>query len=323
MEAKMLFQIIAGVVLAAAAVGAAAQDYPTRPIRMVIPFPPGGGADIAGRIVGQKLTERLGVQVVIDNRPGASTLIATEITAKAPGDGYTLLMATSNHAINPSIFAQRTFDEIRDFTPIVLVNTSANLLAVGSQQPIKSLGDLVAQAKSRPGVVNYGTGGHGTLSHLAIEMFRVRAGIDITHVPYKGGVPAMLDAISGQIVMAVSSVPSMVPYTKAGRLRGIAVTSARRASSMPEVPTIAEQGFPKYEVDYWLGIIGPARIPPAIVNRINRETNAILKQSDVKEQFQVQGAEPGGGTPAEFLALIQREVKAWAEVVKVVGYKPQ
>lgn len=323
MDANVVSRIIAGAALAAVALGGAAQDYPSRPVRMLIPFPPGGGADIAGRIVGQKLTERLGAQVVVDNRPGASTLIATEIASKASPDGYTLMMATSNHAINPSIFAKRTFDEIRDFTPIVLVNTSANLLAVGQQQPINSLADLVAQAKARPGRINYGTGGHGTLSHLAIEMFRVRAGIDLAHVPYKGGVPAMLDTISGQIVMAVSSVPSMMPYTKAGRLRGVAVTSARRSPSMPDVPTIAEQGYPGYQVDYWLGLIGPARMPPAIVSRINRETNAILKQSDVNEQFQILGAEPGGGTPAEFLALIQREVRAWAEVVKAVGFKPQ
>lgn len=323
MNANIVSRILAGAALAAVTSLGAAQDYPTRPIRMLIPFPPGGGADIAGRVVGQKLTERLGAQVVVDNRPGASTLIATEICAKATPDGYTLLMATSNHAINPSIFAQRTFDEIRDFTPIVLVNTSANLLAVAPQQPIKSIPDLVTQAKARPGKIDYGTGGHGTLSHLAIEMFRVRAGITITHVPYKGGVPAMLDTISGQIVMAVSSVPSMVPYTKSGRLRGIAVTSAKRASSMPEVPTIAEQGFPGYRVDYWLGIIGPAKMPPAIVDRINRETNAILKQSDVNDHFQVLGAEPAGGTPAEFLALIRREVKDWADVVKAVGFKPQ
>ena len=322
MHFKLIFSIVTGTTLALSAMPTPAQQYPSRPIRLLIPFPPGGGADIAGRVVGQKLTERLGQQVVVDNRPGASTLIATEITAKATPDGYTLLMATSNHAINPSIFTQRTFDEIRDFTPIVVVNTSANLLAIAPSNPIKTIPELVTLAKSKPAQVNYGTGGHGTLSHLAIEMFRVRAGVDITHVPYKGGVPAALDAIAGRIVLAVSSVPSLVPYTKSGKLRGIAVTSAKRASSLPDVPTIAEQGYPGYAVDYWLGLIGPAKLPPAVVERINRETNAILKLPEVNEHFQVLGAETAGGTPAEFLALIKREVKDWAAVVKAVGFKP-
>jgi tripartite-type tricarboxylate transporter receptor subunit TctC len=322
MHALQVSRTIVGAVLSVMAAGVLAQTYPSRPIRMLIPFPPGGGADIAGRIVGQKLSERLGTQVVIDNRPGASTLIASEIAARSSNDGYTLLMATSNHAINPSIFAKRTFDEIRDFTPIVLVNTSANLLAVGAQQPVKNLADLVALAKAQPRKVDYGTGGHGTLSHLAIEMFGVRARVELTHVPYKGGVPAMLDAMSGQVVMAVSSVPSMQPYVKSGKLRGVAVTSAQRSSSMPEVPTIAEQGYPGYQVDYWLGLVGPARIPAAIVDRINQETNAILKLAEVREQFLVQGAEPAGGTPAEFLTLLRREVKDWADVVKAVGFKP-
>jgi tripartite-type tricarboxylate transporter receptor subunit TctC len=312
----------AAALLAAPIALGAAQDYPSRPIRMLIPFPPGGGADIAGRVVGQKLSERLGVQIVIDNRPGASTLLATEIASHATPDGYTLLMATSNHAINPAIFAKRTFDEIKDFTPIVLINASANLLAVSPSQPIKSIPDLIAQAKARPGKITYGTGGHGTLSHLAVEMFALRARIDIQHVPYKGGIPAVVDTMSGQIAMAVSSVPSMVPYTKTGKLRGIGVTSAKRASSLPDVPTIAEQGFPGYQVDYWLGIMGPAKLPPAIVERINRETNAILKQADVIEQFQVLGAEVTGGTPAEFSALLKREVKDWADVVKAVNFKP-
>jgi tripartite-type tricarboxylate transporter receptor subunit TctC len=318
----IVVSIIAGAALGAAAFGHAAQDYPSRPIRMLIPFPPGGGADIAGRVVGQKLSERLGVQIVIDNRPGASTLLGTEIAAHATPDGYTLLMATSNHAINPAIFAKRTFDEIKDFTPIVLINASANLLGVSPSQPIKSIPDLIAQAKARPGKITYGTGGHGTLSHLAVEMFALRARIDIQHVPYKGGIPAVVDTMSGQIAMAVSSVPSMVPYTKTGKLRGIGVTSAKRASSLPDVPTIAEQGFPGYQVDYWLGIMGPAKLPPAIVERINRETNAILKQADVNEQFQVLGAEVTGGTPAEFSALLKREVKDWADVVKAVNFKP-
>lgn len=321
---SIVFRIIAGAALAAAAFSCAAQSYPSRPIRMVIPFPPGGGADIAGRVIGQKLADRLGVQVVIDNRPGASSLIGTEIVSKATPDGHTLLMATSNHSINPSVFAKRLFDAIADFTPIVLVNTSPLLWAVGPQQPIKGLADLVAQAKSNPGAVKYGTGGNGTLTHLVVEMFRIRAGVDLLQVPYKSvQTTGVVDAIGGQITMVSASVPAFLPWIKAGRLRGIAVTGAQRSTALPEVPTVAEQGYPGYAVDYWLGLVGPAKIAASIVNRINQETNAALKQADVREQFLVQGADPAGGTPAEIRALIEREVKVWAEVVKAVGFQPQ
>lgn len=337
MNSALVFRTIVGAALALAALycGAqtaskqaaspgSAQAYPSRPIRLIIPFPPGGGADIAGRIVGQKLTERLGQQVVVDNRPGASTLIGTEITARATPDGYTLLMATSVHAINPSVYAKKTFDEIADFTPIVLVNTSPNVFAVGQQQPIRNLADLIAQAKAKPGAVKFGSGGYATLTHLVVEMLGVRAGVNLLHVPYKSvQTTGVIDAIGGEVAMVVASVPAFLPWIKNGRLRGIAVTSARRSPALPDVPTVAEQGFPGYAVDYWLGLVGPAGIPPPIVKRINEETNALLKQADVRESFSVQGAEAAGGTPEQFRSLMVREVKAWADVVKTVGIQPQ
>jgi tripartite-type tricarboxylate transporter receptor subunit TctC len=324
MKSSIVLRIIAGALLAVAALSCAAQNYPSRPIRLVIPFPPGGGADIAGRVIGQKLSERLGVQVVIDNRPGASTLIGTEIVSKATPDGYTLLMATSNHSINPSIFAKQTFDAIADFTPIALVNTSPLMWAVAPQSTIKNLPDLVAQAKANPGGVKYGTGGNGTQTHLVVEMFRLRAGVDLLQVPYKSvQTTGVVDVVSGQITFVSVSVPALLPFIKAGRLRGIAVTSAQRSSVVPDVPTVAEQGYPGYAVDYWLGLVGPATMPAAIVNRLNQETNAALKQGDVSDQFRIQGADAGGGTPAELRELIVREVKAWAEVVKAVGFQPQ
>ena len=298
-------------------------DYPSRPIRMLIPFTPGGGADITGRIIGKALGDRMNVQFVIDNRPGASTMIATDIVAKSNADGYTLLMSTGTHTINPSIFVKRPFDEVADFTPIVLVSKAPNMIAINPKLPVKSIPDLVAYAKANPGKVDYGTGGHGTHQHMALEYFRAIAGIQLTHVPYKGGVPAINDAIGGSIAMAVVSVPGLAPFVKAGRLRGLAVTSVKRASAMPEVPTIAEQGYPGFDVNYWLGLMGPAKLPAAVVRRINDEVNIAIKAAEVREQFIFNGFEPTGGTPDEFAALVKREIKEWVDVVKKTGITPQ
>ncbi len=323
MRASIVSRIIACAALAAATTISMAQTYPARPIRMLIPFTPGGGADISGRLIGRALGERMGVQFVIDNRPGASTMIATDIVAKATPDGYTLLMSTGTHTINPSIFVKRPFDEVRDFTPIVIVSNSPNMIAVSLKTPVKSIPDLVAHARANPGKIHYGTGGHGTHQHMALELFRVLAGIDVVHVPYKGGVPAINDAMGGSIAMVVVSVPALAPFVKSGRLRGIAVTSAKRSSTMPDIPTVAEQGYPGFDVNYWLGLMGPAKLPAAIVRRISEETNAALRVPEVREQFIFNGAEPGGGTPDEFMALVKREIKEWAEVVKKTGIKPE
>src|SRR5688500_837180 len=321
MSASIVSRIIASAVLASATFACAAaqpaskdsgQTYPSRPIRMLIPFTPGGGADISGRIIGKALGERMNVQFVIDNRPGASTMIATDIVAKANPDGYTLLMSTGTHTINPSIFVKRPFDEVADFTPIVLVSNSPNMIAINPKHPVKSIQDLVSYARSNPGKVDYGTGGHGTHQHMALEYFRAIAGIQLTHVPYKGGVPAINDAMGGAIAMAVVSVPGLAPFVKTGRLRALAVTSAKRSSTMPEIPTIAEQGYPGFDVSYWLGLMGPAKLPPAIVRRINEETNAAVKAQDVRETFIFNGAEPAGGTPDQFVALVKREIRDWA-----------
>ena len=332
MSASIVSRIIVSAVLAGATLVCAAaqpvskdsgQTYPSRPIRLLIPFTPGGGADISGRIIGKALGERMNVQFVIDNRPGASTMIATDIVAKANPDGYTLLMSTGTHTINPSIFVKRPFDEVADFTPIVLVSNSPNMIAISPKHPVKSIQDLVSYARANPGKVDYGTGGHGTHQHMALEYFRAIAGIQLTHVPYKGGVPAINDAMGGSIAMAVVSVPGLAPFVKTGRLRALAVTSARRSSTMPEIPTIAEQGYPGFDVNYWLGLMGPAKLPPAIVRRINEETNAAVKVQDVRETFIFNGAEPAGGTPDQFVALVKREIREWTEVVKKTGITPQ
>ena len=323
MNASIVTRIIACAALAAASTISLAQTYPSRPIRMLIPFTPGGGADISGRIIGKALGERFGVQFVIDNRPGASTMIATDIVAKATPDGYTLLMSTGTHTINPSIFVKRPFDEVRDFTPIVIVSNSPNMLAISPKLPVKSIPEFVSYAKANPGKINYGTGGHGTHQHMAVELFRVLAGIDLVHVPYKGGVPAINDAMGGLIPMVAVSVPALAPYVKSGRLRGLAVTSAKRSSTMPDIPTVAEQGFPGFDVNYWLGLMGPAKLPASVVRTINEATNAAVKLPEVREQFIFNGAEPGGGTPDDFMALVKREIKEWTEVVKKTGIKPQ
>jgi len=319
--------VLVGMTFVCAAAQPASKDsgqaYPSRPIRMLIPFTPGGGADISGRIIGKALGERMNVQFVIDNRPGASTMIATDIVAKANPDGYTLLMSTGTHTINPSIFVKRPFDEVADFTPIVLVSNSPNMIAISPKHPVKSIQDLVSYARANPGKVDYGTGGHGTHQHIALEYFRAIAGIQLTHVPYKGGVPAINDAMGGAIAMAVVSVPGLAPFVKTGRLRALAVTSAKRSSTMPEIPTIAEQGYPGFDVNYWLGLMGPAKLPPAIVRRINEETNAAVKVQEVRETFIFNGAEPAGGTPDQFVALVKREIREWAEVVKKTGITPQ
>jgi tripartite-type tricarboxylate transporter receptor subunit TctC len=308
---------------AAQAPAKGADAYPTRPIRLLIPFPPGGGADISGRIIGRALGERMGVQFVADNRPGASTMIATDIVAKTTPDGYTLLMATATHSINPSMFTKRPFDEVRDFTPIVIVSNAPNMLAVNPKVPIKTIPDLISYAKANPGKLHYGTGGHATHQHMAVEYFRSIAGIDIAHVSYKGGVPAINDTIGGQIQMASVSLPGLAPFVKAGRLRAIAITGAKRSTTMPDIPTVAEQGFPGFEVNYWLGLMGPAGLPAHIVHRINNEANAALQQPEVREQFLNQGAEAAGGRPEEFLALVKREIKVWGDVVKKTGMQPQ
>ncbi len=309
--------------LAAASMHGAAQSYPVRPIRLLIPFPPGGGADISGRLIGKALTDRWNVQIVVDNRPGGSNIIATEIVARSNPDGYTLLMATATHAINPSMFAKRPYDEHRDFAPIVIVSNSPNLIAVNLGTPIRNLGEFVGFAKKFPGKMNYGTGGHATHQHMAIELFRAVAGINITHVPYKGGVPAVNDTIGGQLMMVSTSVPALAPYVKSGRLRSIAVTSGKRSTFMPDVPTIAEQGYPGFDVNYWLGLIGPANLPAAVVAKINKDVNAALGAAEVRDQFLAQGAEPAGGTPQEFDGLIKREIKEWIAMVKKAGIQSQ
>jgi tripartite-type tricarboxylate transporter receptor subunit TctC len=321
MEAKMFFHTIAGVLLAAIAVGGAAQDYPTRPIRMVIPFPPGGGADIAGRIVGQKLTERLGVQVVIDNRPGASTLIATEITAKAPGDGYTLLMAAGSHAINPALYGKLPYDAVRDFAPVTLVGSAPQLLIAPAALPANSVRELIALAAGKPGELRYASGGNGSPSHLAMELFKSMAKVDMVHVPYKGGDPVLVALLSGEVHLYFGNIRATMPHVRSGKLKALAVSSPKRSPAAQEVPTIAETGLPGYSMMAWWGLLAPAATPRTIVERLHHEVARQLGEPALRDRLAAVGIDTVGSSPDAFGAYIRQEIATWTKVVKTAGIR--
>ena len=310
------------VVLAVVAGGASAQNFPTRPIRLVVPFPAGGTTDILAREVGQRLSVTLGQPVVIDNRPGAAGNIGSDLVAKSAPDGYTLLMCTvSTHAINPNLYAKLPYDHVRDFAPVILVAGVPNVLEVTPALPVNSVADLIKLAKEKPGQINFASSGSGTSIHLSGELFKTMAGVDMTHVPYKGSAPAITDLMGGQVQVMFDNLPSSLQQIKAGKLRAIAVTSAKRAPALPDVPTIAESGLPGFEASSWFGIVAPAGTPPAIIARINADIDQWLQSPDVKEKLLAQGAIAAGGTPEQFAAHIRSETEKWAKVVKASGAK--
>ena len=301
---------------------AAAQTYPEHPIRLVVPFPPGGTTDIIAREVGQQLTQTLGQSVVIDNRPGAGGNIGSELVARSAPDGYTLLMCTvGTHAINPSLYAKLPYDHIADFAPVILVASVPNVLEVTPTLPVYSVADLIKLAKQKPGQINFASSGSGTSIHLSGELFKAMAGVDMTHVPYRGSAPALADLISGQVQVMFDNLPSSLGQIKAGKLRAIAVTSAQRAPALPDVPTIAESGLPGFEATAWFGVVAPAGTPPAVIARINRDLNQWLQTPDAREKLLAQGAVAEGDTPQQFAAYIRAETEKWARVVKASGAK--
>jgi tripartite-type tricarboxylate transporter receptor subunit TctC len=311
-----------GALFACVALGAFAQGYPNHAIKLVVPFPAAGTTDILARAAAQKLTEALGQSVVVDNRPGAGGNIGSDLVAKSPPDGYTLLMGTvGTHAINPSLYSKMPYDHVKDFVPIVLVAGVPNVLVVNPALPVNSVADLIKLAKEKPGSINFASSGSGTSIHLSGELFKTMAGVDMTHVPYKGSAPALTDLMGGQVQIMFDNLPSSLQQIKAGKLRAIAVTSLTRAPALPNVPTISESGLPGFEASSWFGVLAPAGTPAPVVARINAEINKWLQSADAREKLLAQGAEAAGGSPEQFAAFIRSETEKWAKVVKASGAK--
>ena len=307
------------VTLLLAAITASAQRYPAKPVRVIVGFPPGSAADITARIIGVKLGEALGQQMIIDNRPGAGSNIAAELAAKSPPDGYTLFLGTAANAINASLYTRLPFDFVRDFTPVVLVTAVPNILVVHPSVPARSVKELIALVRNRPGQLNYASSGTGTLPHLSAELFGAMIGAKLTHIPYKGSPQAVTDLIAGQVALMFSPSSTVLPHVGSGRLRALAVTTASRLPSLPDLPTVAESGLRGYETIIWFGFMAPSRTPQAVVASLNSEIVKVLALPDIRQQFAAQTIEVLGGTPEQFATYIREEIAKWAKVIKLSG----
>jgi tripartite-type tricarboxylate transporter receptor subunit TctC len=318
MRKRLRISAIVAATLGASAAFAAEPAYPDRPVRLVVGFPPGGAADILGRMAAQQLTAGLGQQVVVDNRGGAGGLIATEITARANPDGYTLFFTSIPHVINPHLYKKVSYDALKDFTPVIQFVAVPLMMASGPSVPAKTVKEVIAIAKAKPGQLNYGSGGSGSSSHLAMELFKSMAGLDLTHVPYKGTGPLITDMLGGQIGLTIASAVPLTPQVKAGKLRALGVTGPKRSPAFPDVPAIAET-VAGYEVVNWFGIVAPAGTPKAVVTRVNAELNKALQSPDLVKTLNSQTAEAVGGTPEAFGKVIRADYAKWAKVVKQSG----
>lgn len=324
MNLKRTGSVFGAIACAAFALGAghsaAQQNYPNKPIRMICPFPPGGTTDVVARLVAQKLTEAWKEQVVVDNRAGAGGIIGTELAAKAPADGYTVLLGSiTTHAVNPALYKKLSFDPVKDFTPVTLVVSSSQLLAVHPSVPAKSVKELIALAKAKPGQLNYASAGVGTSPHLTFELFKSMASIEAVHVPYKGTGPAITELVGGQVQMMITGVVALMPHVKTGKLRGLAVTSAKRVAALPDLPTVAESGVPKFDVSSWFGVFLPSGTPKPIVTKMNREIRKIVDMPDFRQKLISQGADPETNTPEEFAVYVKSEMAKWGKVVRDTG----
>ena len=313
-----------GILLTCASIAplTSAQDYPAKPVRLIIPFPPGGSNDIVGRMVGQHLGERLGRPVVIDNRGGAGGTIGTEVALKMPADGYTLLVISVAYAYNPFLY-KLSFDPIKSIATVAQLGTGPNAVAVHPSLPTKSVKELIALAKAKPGQLRYASAGIGTFQHLSSELFRLMGGVDMLHVPFKGGGPAMISVISGETQISIGSLIQTLPHIRTARLRAIGIGGAKRSPALPEVPTVAESGIPGYEANNWWGIVAPAGTPPAIVKRLHGEISTILTTPDIQKWFASEGAESVNRTSEEFAKIIVQEMGKWGKVVKQAGIKAE
>ena len=296
--------------------------YPTKSIRFVVPYAPGGSSDVIARILGVKAGELLGQTFVIDNRPGAGSMLGTDLVAKSPGDGYTIVLSDMPHTINPSIYAKVPYDPVKDFTPVTLVGTSAMFLFVNPSTPFQTVKDLIAAAKAAPGKFAIGSGGNGTTTHLSAEIFMQRAGIKLTHVPYKGAGPAMTEVIAGQIPMTFTSMATAAPHVKSGKVRALGVTARKRVPSYPDIPTFQEAGVPDFIVEHWWGVLAPAGVQKPVLDTLRGALVKVIISADTRERFAVLAVEPTTNTPDDFRKLLASDVQHWAKVVKDAGIQP-
>ncbi len=301
---------------------ALAQAWPAKPIRLVVPFPAGGGTDIIAREVSGRITQNTRWAFVVDNRPGSGGNLGVDAAAKSAADGYTLVLGqTSNLAINPSLYSKLPYDPVKDLTPISLVGASPMLIVVSADSPYKTLAEVIAAAKARPGTINYATSGNGTVAHLATELFQRESGTKLTHIPYKGASQGINDVIGGSVQLYVSSVPTLIGHIKSGKLRPLAVTSLKRVDDLPQTPTVAESGLKNFEAATWFGLLGPAKLPPEIVNQISAEVAKALASPELRKKMDDQGVDVTPSSPAQFATLIQNDIAKWGKVVKESGAK--
>ncbi|MBI2296023.1 MAG: tripartite tricarboxylate transporter substrate binding protein [Betaproteobacteria bacterium] len=320
---RLTLGLLWGLLLAALPVCVTAQSYPTRPVRLVVPFAPGGGSDISARIVADPLSQALGQTVVVDNRPGAGSIVGTEIVAKAAPDGYTLLLGNISMAFNPALYKKLPYDTLRDFLPISLVTDQPNIVVAHPSLRAKTFHDFAALARSQPGKLTYASAGVGSGTHLAMELLMMTLKIELVHVPYKGTGPALTALLGNQISVFLSTFASALPHVKAERLRAFAVTSAKRAGTLPEVPTVAESGVPGYQYSTWYGMLAPARTPRAVVEKLNQTTVGVLNSPQTRQTMLSQGIDPIPSTSTQYLAYLRSETGKWAKVVRTANIPPQ
>ena len=308
--------------LALSALAVHAQQYPTKPVKIVVPFAPGGGSDFIARFMAQKLSASMGAQFIVENKPGAGGVIGIEQGIKAPGDGYTLVLIASSYTVNPSVY-KLNFDPVADITPVVQMSQGPLLIVTHPSVPVKTIKDLIDLAKAKPGTLNFASPGQGSVIHMATEYFDSMAKVKMNHVPYKGTGPALTDTISGQTQVLFSSTATALGHVKSGKLKAVAVTTAKRIPALPDVPTVMESGLPGYEVILWHGLIGPKNLPKAVVDRLSTEVNKALKQKETSDQLETDGVAPAGGTPAQFAETIKKEIGVWRKVAADAGIKPE
>ena len=315
------WRTLAAATLLAVAASASAQ-YPAKPIHIVVPSAPGDGSDLTARLISDKLSAALGQPVIIDNKLGAGGVVGTEFAARQPADGYTLIMGNAgSHSINAALYSKLSYDPAKDFVAIALVSVAPNMMVVNPSLPVKSVAEFIAHVKANPGVVNYASGGNGSSAHLSAELFKSMTGLKMNHVPYKGATPALTDLIGGQVQVMVGNMPPMLPHVKAGKLRALAVTTSKRYPGLPDVPTVAESGLAGYETVAWFGLFAPAGTPKDIVQRLNREVNAIVASGEIRDKLLGLGMEPVPGTPEDFTARQAADIAKWKKVVADSGAK--